>query len=848
MSKEKHTEPDVGYPPGTVFGDTYRINQLVGLGGMGEVYEVEHLRTHGKLALKVLNPMYSVDDQAIERFRREAQMAAGVDHESIVHVFDVDQDSSGVWFIAMELLEGQTLKEILTREKVLTIRRALWIADRVSKALASVHEKGIVHRDIKPANIFLSKAGTIVQVKIMDFGVSKFAHSQSRLSIGLVVGTPRYMSPEQACGEDQIDHRVDIFSLAAVIYRALAGVGPFDARTAPEVLDRILTRDPPPPSHFNSEVTRQMDWAIMKALSKDPERRFGSIDLFRDALCRDQKFTGAFKLPPGGVADLSMSSVMTAPQMSAEAFREMRRVTILSVSIDAEAYKAGGHGRSNSFYETVADHVGQMQRIIEAHGGMVEKTFTGSMIAVFGAPKSKVDDALQAVRAALSLKHALSKQDLILRIGLSTGRVMAGRLIDEDGRYSVTGGALNLARRIEGVNDTGGVLVDQETYVQIRGRFRTKLITIMEGREEERRTRGPVTVYEVTGEHAFGFVVGYREVLGMYAVTVGRDAELEHLKAQLHRSLESGVVETALIVAPGGMGKSRLVNELRAYVEDSSIDPYTLMAEGNSQTSDIPFALLTETIKTKAQISSKDDASVMKSKLKDFVSAAQDSKIEQEDFINQTYSMVLHIEPARQDNQDIGSRLKVAVRDHLEATLKQAPVLIIMEDLQWADEKSMEVLFSVADNIKPAQLFILGTASPDVFDRFNSAQFMGFWQNVMKLKPLSRKESEELIRSIMRSAPPPRLVEHIFEISEGNPLFIEEFLQSLADRGLLVYGDDCWQILDRGWRDILPGGVEAVIQSRLDELKRDELNLMRKAAVIGSVFWDKALEALGEKN
>jgi serine/threonine protein kinase/predicted ATPase len=835
-----------GYSPGTVFGGSYRIRRLIGTGGMGEVYEAEHMRTMGKLALKVLNPVYCVDDSAIQRFRREARITAALGHQGIVQVFDVDQDASGVWFIAMELLEGKTLKEIMMVERVLSLKQTLWIADKVCRALSHVHEKNVVHRDIKPGNIFVASTGGTLQVKLMDFGISTYANTKSRLSLGLILGTPRYMSPEQSCGEDYFDHRSDMFSLASVLYQTLAGFAPFDAKTNAEILERLLNWDPPPPSKLNREVPEQVDWAIMTALAKDPDRRFNSIGEFREAMCEEESYTGAFQhITQGGIHDTTISSVLTAPQISAEEWREMRRVTVLSASLEDDEETTIGRNPSNEL-ERLMKSVGRMQEIIETAGGMVEKTFRSSLIAVFGVPKAKGDDAVRAIRAALALKEDFSSEGMIVRIGVSTGRVLAGKLIDQGGRYSVTGGALNLARRIQGVNDMGAVLVDHDTYVQMRGRFHARPVAVPGGKDD--RDSAPLSVYEVLEEHPLGLLVNQEEVFGRPVDMVGRSSELERLKNMLHASVDGNAIQTALIVGATGMGKTRLVNGLRAYIEDVGMDHYTLMAGSSSHRAGIPYGLISEIIRTKAQVKAQDDGPAVSRKVFDLVSVASDIDGADRTFVWKAFINAMQGDFSGGDHRDIGHILRAAFNRHLGGLLKRTPVIIVLEDIEWADEKSLDVIMSLAESLQAARLFIVGTATPDVFERFGSAEFVGFWQNITRLQSLKKNETAGLLASIMGSSPSRELVSHMQEISSGNPLFIEEFIRGLADRNLLVFSDNCWQILGRDWAELLPGGVEAIVQSRLDKLRRDELKLVRRASVCGPVFWDGALGAMGMRN
>jgi serine/threonine-protein kinase len=272
---------------GRVLNGTYRLDGLLGSGGMGAVYRATHLRTSRPYAIKTLLPDARVSPEAIKRFEREAMAASALGHAGIIAVHDFDETEDGLHFLVTDLLAGETLQARIEREGTLEWRDALRIALEVASALDAAHRHGILHRDIKPANIFLTTLpGAPERAVLLDFGIAKpvDVHATRITASGTAIGTPMYMSPEQARGEP-IDARTDVYSLGAVVFEMVTGMPPFSDPTLAGVYARLLTEDAPLASALTPRsLPGPLDAILSRALAKNAADRFSSASELAHAL------------------------------------------------------------------------------------------------------------------------------------------------------------------------------------------------------------------------------------------------------------------------------------------------------------------------------------------------------------------------------------------------------------------------------------------------------------------------------------------------------------------------------------------------------------------------------------
>ena len=263
---------------GTFISDRYEILDKIGTGGMANVYKAKCHRLNRLVAIKVLKQEYSDDKKFVDKFRAEAQSAAGLSHPNIVNVYDVGEDD-GLHYIVMELIEGITLKSFIERKGSLEIREATGIAIQIAMGMEAAHDNHIIHRDIKPQNIIISKEG---KVKVTDFGIAKAASSNTITSNAM--GSVHYISPEQARG-GYSDEKSDIYSLGVTLYEMLSGKVPFTGDSTVSVALAHIQEDAIPLRTLTPEVPASLDRIVQKCMQKKPERRYMSAS----ALIEDLK-------------------------------------------------------------------------------------------------------------------------------------------------------------------------------------------------------------------------------------------------------------------------------------------------------------------------------------------------------------------------------------------------------------------------------------------------------------------------------------------------------------------------------------------------------------------------------
>ncbi|HLV21819.1 MAG TPA: serine/threonine-protein kinase [Polyangiaceae bacterium] len=390
MSNAEHLKlveppPAIEPPPepvdplvGTTIDGRYQIIKVLGQGGMGVVYTAKHAMLGKRLAIKVLKSDVSKDQEIIARFRQEAQSASAIGSQHIIDISDFGALPDGSTYFVMEYLDGVELTKAIEEQRPMPASRVVHIAKQLCDALGAAHERGIVHRDMKPENVFLIGDPTAPFVKLLDFGISKQQNGTAALTrTGMIIGTPAYMAPEQARGA-HVDHRVDVYAVGAILYRALTGRCPFEAEDPPAVLTAVLTAEPVRPRTLVPAIPDSVELLIQRAMMKDRDERFSDIRELEEALAEldpDGPLPSSGHVAPLSRTNKSGGTAKTMPAISgtgegvarsgAEARQARPRIVLLSAvsyfwiasgiaMAIADAVRAGGEGAPASLTETEA--------------------------------------------------------------------------------------------------------------------------------------------------------------------------------------------------------------------------------------------------------------------------------------------------------------------------------------------------------------------------------------------------------------------------------------------------------------------------------------------------------------
>ncbi|APR77054.1 Adenylate cyclase [Minicystis rosea] len=768
--------------PGDIIAERFEIQRLIGSGAMGVVFQARDHTTSTEVAVKVLRDASG----HASRFEREAQVLADLHHPHVIRYIAHGATSLEQPYLVMEWIEGEDLGRRLARGR-LRVDACIALGARVAAALAEAHKHGVIHRDVKPSNLLLA-GGDVANVKVLDFGIARRDGWARTTQAGAVLGTPGYMPPEQARGEDVADPRADVFSLGCVLFECATGAPVFAGQHLPAILAKVLFEPAPRARSLSPEVPEVLDDLIARMLSKEPGERPTS----EEAAATLQAIQRLADEAQGN--DDTEHAPLSARSLTRD---EQRVLSVVMIGAPSNA--------------TMID-VAPLRRVARARGARLERMADGSMAAILLEALPPIDDAAQAARLSRDL-HAVAPDRPVV---MATGR--SGGLFKR-----TVGDAINRAVRL------------LDTASRAPERLDAPLVDPASARLLDKRfeLRQVPHGYAIVGELDPGAAT--RSLLGRASPYVGRKAEIGVLTTLFTETLEDSIPHAALVTGPSGFGKSRLAHEMVRVIQAEAPSAAVWVARGDSLRTGAAFGLLAEALRSAAKLRRGEPIEASRERLRSYVAERVPAadRLRVTEFIGELTGVPFPEDEspalwsARHDVRLMHEQIVRAFADLLRAECSTRPVVLLLDDLQWGDAPSIRCIGRALATLKSVPFFVLGMARPEV-----SQTFPKLWEEEgvvnLRLKELSRKAGVELVERALGDRATPMLVDRLVTQADGHALYLEEIVRAVAE----------------GRDYTAPETVLALVGARISQLSADARRVLRAASIFGDVCWAGGVAAL----
>jgi tetratricopeptide (TPR) repeat protein len=773
--------------------DRFQLERRAGEGGMGTVYRARDRATGEHVALKVLHQGLHAD---LSRFAREAAILDELRHPGIVRYVSRGAAADGRHYIVLEWLEGEDLAKRLD-SRGLTAKESIVLARLAAEALAAAHGQGVVHRDIKPSNLFLV-GGEVERLKVLDFGVARIESMPPHITAtGTTIGTPGYMSPEQARGDREVGPQTDVFALGCVLFECLTGLRAFKGDYDSAGGARVLVDEPPRLHEVLAPVPPALDELVARMLAKDPAARPRDARAVVDALRTLGELPDVVAIP-----SMRRAEALTG--------REQRLVTIVVASttpgtvpvfdatIDVE------NAPARDLVDAVRARLGLPEERLA-----LDRLADGSLIATLSDRSAATDQVAHAARLALAVQDLLAGARVAVATGpgMIRGNLPVGEVIDR---------VTSLFERP--ADPRGGVAVDDTTAGLLDARFEIE----SDGRS-----------FVLRGERET--LEQARTLLGRAMPCVGRDHELAILAGAYQRCVESPAAVAVLVTASPGSGKSRLRHEFLKAVASQPASAQVLVGAADALSAGSRFGALGRAVRRAAGVLDGETLAVQQRKVRARVGRhlAESDAVRVADFVGEmcgvpfpdTRSPMLR--HARDDARVMGDQMRAAWIDWLRAECRARPVLLVLEDLHWGDVSTARFVDDALRELADQPFFVLGLARPEV-DQVLPGLWVDRAMQHLRLGPLPRRAAEALVRAALGENASTTTVEVLVERAAGNAFFLEEMIRAAVDGNI----------------DALPSTVLAMVQARIHSFEEGARRVLRAASVFGNSFALAGLRAL----
>jgi tetratricopeptide (TPR) repeat protein len=763
---------------------------------MGIVARARDLQSGDDIAIKILHKLEpSAQDQ--ERFAREAQVLATLRHPGIVSYVAHGQTPDGQHFLAMEWLTGEDLEQRLRRQR-LTVGESLRLLRGVARALREVHDHELIHRDLKPSNLFL-RDHDIEKVTLIDFGVARqeiHFNDHPLTQSGLVVGTPEFMAPEQARGQQDIGPSADIFSLGCILFTCLVGAPPYAGECIAATLAKILFDEPPSLKTVRPELPDSLATVLSRMLAKAPADRIANARALSEAL-DELGDVGDFGTPNGPIQaprasatpeELELVSVIVAAEWTANTMKFV---------LDPEALKTWD-ARHRSLRSELS--------IFDAHA---ERLVDGSLVVTLrqASATAATDQAVQAARCALLIHERWPQATIVITtgVGAANNRLPIGEAIDRATRFLRDRQPLGGREQGPGLDEVTSNLLGPAFEITATRNGMRQLVSEQVGTDETRR------------------------LVGRPTPCVGREFELGQLEALLARCIDESSPSALLITSPPGVGKSRVRHELlrriRARWGDDGIE--VLMGRGDPMSAGASYGLLSQALRQLCGVLDGESPADWHEKLQRRVMrhVAPGAAVHTVSFLGELCSIPFPLEyngqlrAARHDPKVMSDQISSALVSFLRAECRHKPVLLVLEDLHWGDALTVNLVRTALQELGESPFMVLALARPEIhelFPRLWSGQV-----HHIALNRLSKRACEQLITNVLGNEVSKQTVARVINQSEGNAFFLEELIRAIIE--------------NKGSE--IPETVVAMLQTRIARLSPSARQVLRAASIFGETFW-----------
>ena len=714
----------------------YEIIEEVGMGGMATVYRAYQANMDRDVAIKVLKRNLGDDEHGLQRFQREARLIARLEHPHILPVYDFDGTHNPP-YIVMRYLDSGTLRDRLKRGR-LALSDASFLLGQMASALDYAHRQGVIHRDVKPANIMIDREGNAF---VTDLGIARMVHNTQVLddsaetgitNPGVMVGTPDYVSPEQAVGEADIDFRTDLYSLGVILFEMLTGELPFTAHSMIELLMKHVKAPIPNIRSINPDLPAGIETVINTVMAKERDERYESVADFSRAVADILGTTGdgeghtvRLDLNESRITRLRRPEEFdaTVQQVTQTPTEQNKLVTALTANAAEYAEIVELVEGAETAHQAMNTLWNRLTRVVNEHDGQVIERSDDRLLALWGAETASETDPERAIRSALSMLTTMREvgapyldgendsEPLPLKIGVNTGNVLLSLNIESE-HFQASGATVTLANRLA-ENADGSVLIAHDTYRHVRGIFDIEAANPL----KLRGRRDPVLVYRAQTAKARPFRISTRGVEGVETAMVGRESELKQLQRAFLDAVEEDETQVVTIIAEAGIGKSRLLYEFSNWSDLHSEEFWFFEGRATPEITSQPYALLRDMLAFRFEIQDRDSTAEVQRKFEQKIAELLDGEQNEiahmiGQLVGFDFSESPYVKGPLSDPQGFARRARqLLIRFFIQLT-KRDPVVIHLEDVHHADDSSLDWLNELVSGNESLPLLVIAAARP----------------------------------------------------------------------------------------------------------------------------------------